>query len=758
MYDVLRKELESLKAFSTPDVNFINTLVTAIPFTTVPHKMKVAFVLAHLSHFASQFRRNMLLWDGAEVPTNNITFVIADSGANKDSANSKMKACFKPGFKIIEEYLKDYTKDAAIKAAENAGEELPTEPSVYSKYRKAIPPPFTGFSTGPGLVQHISDAGELPVSATMQYSGEYSDELASNPSTTEIIKVMSEVYDLGNRESTYTKNKEFRTGTIKNQPVCALYVGSPGHILYDEATRKKFHISFMSKLARRSWFCYAPERIPEPDFSQAEDVTKALIEYSAQTEAVANEAAEKVKDLIINITNFNMQHVGTTIGISEEVFNLFNLYKRYNYEVNQKRNTPEAVYSLVRAHLQWKALKLAGALAVMDCSDNVEKHHYILAIQFCEMFDKDIEIFEQVINKSPYEQLADYLRREMDANGKAFINIHDIKKRGFASSVSRTKLQELVSLCAGYDKDGLYSLADADTGIIFEAVNKTDSIGVSYKPLDMSKLHEAISQGAEHEVVKQLKISLGYQANEGYRYDTTTFAELGKLLQIDASYSPFNFEDGIRNKDGIIGGTKWLVMDVDNTTLSAEDAHFVLEGYNHYIVLTSDATNHYKYRVLLELDANVELSAIAWKRFYMLVADDFGLDVDPLPQSQIFFSYANRQTYSCLDGEPIATRDYIMLAKEKEQSLDRLKNVTKSQRNAMLDEPLETFWYAFNCDVGQRSRMFYRALRHAKDLDADLEYTLTLLDDINDYIIHPLEPVHIDRLKEQATRLYGALE
>jgi hypothetical protein len=69
----------------------------------------------------------------------------------------------------------------------------------------------------------------------------------------ENIKILSEIYDTGDKEVKYTKGIEHRSKAINGQPVSALFVGSPGHILYDEATKKKFHIAFMSKLARRAW-------------------------------------------------------------------------------------------------------------------------------------------------------------------------------------------------------------------------------------------------------------------------------------------------------------------------------------------------------------------------------------------------------------------------------------------------------------------------------------------------------------------------
>lgn len=756
MLEVLRKELEKYDAFSPPDHDFINALIRAVPFSTVPQKMKLVFAITHLSNFASQFRRNMELWDGTMVPTNCISFVVADSGANKDSSNNKVKKCFEDGINTIREAVKEFVKEDAIERAEKAGEETPEEYSVWIRYSKPIPPVFMSITTGPGLVQHINDIGALPALSGMVYTGEFSDELAHNVNTLENIKILAEMYDLGNKESSYTKGVEFRTGEVSGQPVSALFVGSPGHILYDETTRKKFDVAFMSKLARRSWFCYTPERVPNVDFSTEKDPIRAMQAYENAVEQEARAAVNTVKAQVVSVTEHNLVRNGEAIPTDEKVFELFNVYKRYNQEViDAMPGRQENAYALVRAHLQWKALKLAGALAVIECTGTVTAEQYVTAIRFCELFDQDIAEFGKDLNKAPHENLSDYLRTQINVDNKAFISIHDIKKHGFSSSVTFNKLQEMVALCAGYDQSGVYTVGDNGSGIIFEPIIKTDVVRVSYKEVDNSKVHSAIAKG-DAAALKKAKEAVAYTANRGYEVDEATFADLATLLEGDFAYSPFVFIDGVRSKDGIVGGTKWVVFDVDKTTLSNEDAHFLLENINHHIALTSDPNNVYKYRVLVELDAPVELSGIAWKHFYTRMAEDLGLEVDVLPQSQLYISYSDRTILSCVDGQPVETRDYVMYAKQKEgeRTPEKMKELSTTQKSVLLDQPLETFYYAFNCEKGGRSTTIYRAVRHAKDLGADQNYVIDLIDQINEYLVEPMEEDRTHRLKEQVINLY----
>lgn len=758
MLNILHTELDKLGVFDTPKHAFVQSLTNAIPFSNVPENMKIIFAISHLSNFASQFRRNITLWDGTSVPTNSIAFVIAPSGANKDSSNSKIKKCFSEGIEPIVEYVTQHATEQAIKQAQYAGEDLPEEPSVYKKYLKPVPPVFTSMTTGPGLVQHINDIGALPALSTSVYTGELSDELASNPHAADNLKILAEVYDLGDKEITYTKGVEFRSGEINGQPVSALFAGSPGHILYDETTRKRFHVTFMSKMARRSWFCYEPEDVAEIDFSSDDNPVQAMLEYEARIEKKADDAIKAARASVALMTKFNMTKLGEPIPVADGIFDIFTVYKRYNKELIAKRGAQDTVYALVRAHLQWKALKFAGALAVIEQTDTVTVEQYVMAIRYAELFDSDITTFEADVNKAPHEYLSDYLQKSAAADNKSFINIHEIKKRGFATAVSLARLQETVHLCAGYDTAGIYTVSDKAGGITYERILKTDILGISYKEIDNSKLNYAIDNNGTDKEITAIKATIGKSATAGYIYYETAFDELGLLLQGDYSYSPFNFSGGVRGKDNIIGGTKWLVIDVDNTIISYKDAHFLLEGINHHVALTSDKTNEFKYRVLIELDSYVELSAIAWKHFFTKIADDLNLVADVLPQSQLFFSYSGRPILSCVDGTPLECRDYIMYALEKESTdgiVATLKKISNGERNSMLNDPLTTFWYAFDCEKGRRSVTLYRAVRHAIDLEADLDFTLDLLDQINGYMSEPLDSDRFNKLKQQVIRLFG---
>lgn len=751
MLEQAKELLQEHGAFTGAQNKYLQRVVEAISFPTINPRMKAVVAVAEITAFASQFRRNIKLWDEVtEVPINAISFVITGSGSGKDSSVKAARKCFTGGYDLIASASHAKAIEQAIKEAKEEGLPNASDEAMYKQYLKPVPPIDIMPTTGPGLIQHINDIGALDLGAGFMYTGEFSDELAYNQDMVENIKILSEIYDTGDKEVKYTKAEEYRSKAIKGQPVSALFVGSPGHILYDESTKKKFNIAFMSKLARRSWFCYAPDKIEEKVFNTLEE----FWEYEEEIEEKSKHARIGMDLECREIAQFHLERKKQEINITKDVERLFKTYKRYNNDLADLLPNQESTYALIRRHLQWKALKLAGAYAIMSKKDVIEVPHYIEAIRFCETLDKDMEAFERDLNKSPHELLVDYFHTKTLVDGASEISTHDLKKQGFMNNISKPRLKEMVALCAGYDRESVYSIINDGAAIRYEPIVKTNVISVSYKEIDCTALNEAVKSD-NYEAIRQAKQDIAATVNYGFESATTTFDDLPQMLQGDYAYSPFKFKDGVRRKENLESGTKWITLDLDQSPLSAEETHFLLGDINHHIALTSDAANQFKFRVLLELDSEVFLNHIAWKHFYLKIADDLGLKVDPLPQAQIFYSYAGRPIYSNTDASPIETRDYLMYAKDMAENKETQTKVTTSaQKKALLNDPTTTFEFAFEAKFGEGSRNMYRMIRYAHDLGATEEEIHQLLDDVNDYWERPMDSFRIEKLKEQASRLF----
>jgi hypothetical protein len=178
--------------------------------------------------------------------------------------------------------------------------------------------------------------------------------------------------------------------------------------------------------------------------------------------------------------------------------------------------------------------------------------------------------------------------------------------------------------------------------------------------------------------------------------------------------------------------------------MTDEETHYVLQGFNHHIVRTSDANNPFKFRVLLELDAYVDIEDRIWKTFIKSVAEYLQLTPDILPKSQIFFSYSDRNILSVTDKSPISVKEHLMIA----HSLQEAKgNVTLStaQKKAAVSNLRETLFYAYEAPDGQGSVSLVRAMHHMHTLDLSMEEAEAIIRDINDYWIEPLEAGRFER-------------
>jgi hypothetical protein len=722
MLELIKKELDSLGAFNGELPNYLTSIVDSISNPLIPYRMKLSIAVSEVILFSSHLRRNILHWNGSTVPINGITFTISESGSGKDSSVNAARKCFNSGYKAIEAKRKEIARQQAIKMATLENRENPEDWHTYKEYYQEPNPLFIAPSTPEGFIQHLNDLDKAGTGGGFIYSGEFGSELASSSVLTENIKLLAELYDEGNKEVKVLKNRENQSKEIRNLPVSALFVGSQENILYDESVKKKFKVEFSTKLARRSFFNYNPEHLEPIQYSSV----KEMLDSEIVTEELAVESRNKMDSHIKQIAEDNLSGIGQPLEITKEVRELFIMYKRYNEETSETIKAQYPISKLVRKHLQWKALKLAGALAIFESSNIIAKNHYTSAISYVEMLDNDMQLFEQELVKEPYEVFVDFMHKNA-TEGKHQVSLHILRKLGYIPKTGSPsqKIKELVHLASSYDKTGIYTACEE--GVCYEEQVLTDIAGVSYLPCE----------GTKKERQKN--------CSEGYEFVEYPFEDMRELLENDLAYSPFRFKDGKRSKNNIIGGCKMLVLDIDDSVITDEECHTMLSDVNHHIARTSDPKNSFKFRILIELDSVVDICDMKWKHFTNSIAEELALKIDPLPKSQIFFSYSTSNVLSTLDAEPLETKPYIIKASEIVESKEKPKKLTFSQQKEQLDDEHNTFFYAFECKDGSGSRNLIRAARHAWDLGASKEEVIELMYRINDYWVVPM---NTDRLEK----------
>ena len=542
----------------------------------------------------------------------------------------------------------------------------------------------------------------------------------------DIIKTVAEAYDLGNIQIKIIKSAENQTSAVKNLPVNALFFGSQEAILFNNDIKNKFRLVFNTQLARRSIFAFTPE---VPAVLQIESIEELYQMKEKERERVLA-AQQSLNALTANLVESTTQE---PLEVTPDANKLFDVYMEYNAILSNEMSNKFQISKLSRKHKQWLALKLSGSYAILTGESIITERIYSYAINTVEMLSPMMSEFEKELVKEPYELLADMCRYSSE-EGTFFISLHELRKMAYITgSASKSKVEELATLANSYDENGAYSVHEG--GIQYKELVKTDIVGVSYKVFQTQS-----TDGAE------IKEYMSRNSKDGYEFYETNFEELELLLKENAVYCSFAFTNGVRKKENLYGGTKFVVLDIDKSMLTDEEAHVLLNEYNHYIVRTSNPDNEFKFRVILELDSVVDIDERLWKAFTEELAQEMGLEIDVLPQSQIFLSFANRNILTQLEGKTVKTKFILENAavrmKDKPKPASTLPTKEKSLK---LDDPRETFNFAFEAEKGERSISIYKALAYAIDLGANEEHITKLAHEINDYWLEPMDKDRLER-------------
>ena len=262
---MFREELDRSNVFSGQLPEVLTQLAGSINNYRIPYRMKLAIAVSEFILFFSQFQKKIKLHDGALIPINSITFCIAGSGAGKDSSKDAIRTCFGEAYQVINETRKAQAKAKAIAMAQKEGRDSPNEFDVWNEYYVHPSSLFSApNSTLEGLTYDFNRLEEEGLGAGFIYSGEIGDEFSNG--VDQMMQFMAEVYDKGSKEVKAIKGKEGQLKPLYNFPVSSLFMGSQAGILFEPEVKHKFKKAFNSKLARRSFFMYAPDEEKRPDF------------------------------------------------------------------------------------------------------------------------------------------------------------------------------------------------------------------------------------------------------------------------------------------------------------------------------------------------------------------------------------------------------------------------------------------------------------------------------------------------------------
>jgi len=414
--------------------------------TNAPEKMKALLIATELTVFASNLRKP-IMWEGTTIPVNTISFVIAASGIGKDSSMKSIRNALVPAYTKINKYREIHAKAKAVEDAETDGKRPTDWRKYYSKPRDL----FSGIGTLEGQMKHLAKLEEGKLGAGYIQVSELGSELQNNPDIATNIVALAVGYDTGYIPAKTVKSDEHQVAPIMNLPFSGLLFGSPDNIVFDDKVKTKFKEEMSTKMARRSIFSFNQEIPARPIYATKEE---ARAERRA-ARIKAEESAEAIEPWLTSLVDATTQE---PLQVTEEVEDLFGDYKDYNEWFSDIMDKQHPMSILHRQHMQWKALKFAGALAILNNDDTIEAQHYVSAINFVEIFSTDLEQFEIELAKEPYELLISYMNHNHN-NGFLSMSIHQLRKMGFIKGTgSQKKLLEIADLANNAD-DSRYEVS-----------------------------------------------------------------------------------------------------------------------------------------------------------------------------------------------------------------------------------------------------------------------------------------------------------
>ena len=417
--------------------------------TNAPEKMKALMIMSELMVFASNLRKP-ILWEKATIPVNTISFIIAGSGVGKDSSMQMIRKALEPAYVKVNSYREAHAKAKAVEDAELDGK----KPTEWRKYYSKPRDLFSGIGTLPGQMKHLAalEAGKLGA-GYIQVS-ELGSELQGNKDIAENIVALAIGYDSGYIPAKTVKDDTQQVDPIMNLPFSGLMFGSPDNIIFDENVKNKFKEEFSTKLSRRSFFSFSQE-LPSRKVYASKEEARAARRAVKEAAYVAMDGLEPWLTSLVDAK----EHKPLTV--TPEVEDLFGDYKDYNEWYSDSMTKQHPMSILHRQHMQWKALKLAGALAILENDTGIEARHYVDAVNFCEIFATDLELFEIELSKEPYELAADYMA-SIAENGYTNMSIHKLRKHGFikGNGSPQNKMMELIELIRSYDDHNKYEYSE----------------------------------------------------------------------------------------------------------------------------------------------------------------------------------------------------------------------------------------------------------------------------------------------------------
>lgn len=677
-------------------------------------RVEVAYFLAKI---ASSQRALIVTKDRGEIPVNIYALALATSGFGKGHSVAIMESEFLVGFKkrfmedtlpvVADKHLWDIAND---RAARNGTDQQEEYEKVESEFRRAGAIPFTFDSaTGPAVKQlrHklvLGNCGSLNLQI---------DEVGSNLiAQTEVLTMYLELYDQGMVKQKLIKNsaENQRNEEMDGKtPTNMLLFGTPSKLLDGGQTEDQFYEFLDTGYARRCLFGWGQSSDKAYNTQTPAEIYANLIQPS--NSAMIQKWADHFHRLADPAVYGWRMVVEDAVGIE------LLTYKINCEKLAQTFADHEEIRKAELEHRYFKALKLAGTLAFIDQSLEIELVHLKQAILLVE--ESGLAFQAILTREKAYVKLAKY--------------IADVK-----DEVTHADLLEALPFYKSGNaaRNEMMTLATAWAYKKHIVIKKTFVDGIEFfkgETLAETNLDQMVVSYSEHWAYN-------------YLAEAVPFDQLHTLTQAPGfHWCNHHFKGGDkgvghRAEENVLSGFNMISIDCDGD-VSLATVHELLKDYKFMTYTTKrHQTEGYgdRFRLLIPMNYYLELDTAEYKEFMDSV-------MAWLPFKSDEAANQRSKKWECFDG---GTHHYNLDG----GLLDVLGFIPKTSKNEQFKQGIQKVesldnlerWFAQKMVAGNRNNHMIKFALALVDNGMDLMEVSKQVHAFNKKLNTPLDEDEID--------------
>ena len=630
-------------------------------------RAEVAYFLAKM---ASCMRATIVTKDRGEIPVNLYVLALATSGFGKGHSVNIVENEFLKGFKtrFMEDTFQVISEQnlwniANTRAARNGTDQQEEFEKAEKEFKQAGAFPFTFDSGTPPAVKQLRHKLLLSSAGSINFQV---DEIGSNLlGVSDVLILFLELFDQGLVKQKLTKNTAENTRTEEldgKTPTNALLFGTPSKLLDGAQTEDQFYSFLETGYARRCLFGFGQHQRAGENMSP-EEVFRRLTEQSNV------DMVNKWSNHFHNLADPAV--FGWKMVVEDEVAIQLLSYKIDCEHMADQLAEHEDIKKAELSHRYFKALKLAGALAFVDQSVEIEMEHLLSAIKLVE---ESGVAFQTILNREKaYVKLAKYIATV--GTEVTHADLHEALPFYKSSNSARNEMMTLATAW-GYKKHIIIKKTFVD-GIEFfkgETLQETD--------------------------INEMIISYSNHWAYNYLEERVPFDQLHVLTQQDGMHwSNHHFRKQHRAEENVIAGFNAIVLDVDEG-ISLDTVQELMKDYKFLLYTTKrHQTEGYgdRFRMILPINYTLELDNEEYREFMKSIFAwlPFKTDESYQKREKKSETFSGGQYIYNMDGELFDALPFIPKTSRNEQhksNFQKLESLDNLER-----------WFAQRIAVGNRN-------------------------------------------------------